>query len=156
MKATIHFLLTMVALVSALTLAACGGTSSSGGTAGGPLTVEADGENLAFKPTALTAKAGAATTVTFKNISTAQQHNWVLVQGGEDVAAQVDEAGVAAGAPDYLAADKANVVAATKMLAAGGSETLNFTAPAAGTYTFMCTYPGHFAAGMKGTLTVAP
>ena len=154
MKATIRFLLTVVALVSALTLVACGGSSGGGGANGGDISV--DGENLAFKPTTVSAKAGAATTINFKNPSTAQQHNWVLVQGGDDVAAKVDEAAVAAGAPDYVPADKANIVASSKMLQPGGSDTISFTAPAAGIYTFMCTYPGHFAAGMKGTLTVAP
>ncbi|HEU5090712.1 MAG TPA: plastocyanin/azurin family copper-binding protein, partial [Roseiflexaceae bacterium] len=33
---------------------------------------------------------------------------------------------------------------------------VTFKAPAPGTYTFLCTYPGHYAAGMKGTLTVEP
>jgi plastocyanin len=27
-------------------------------------------------------------------------------------------------------------------------------APAAGAYTYLCTVPGHYTAGMKGTLTV--
>jgi uncharacterized cupredoxin-like copper-binding protein len=40
------------------------------------------------------------------------------------------------------------------MLAPGGKATITFTAPAAGTYTFLCTYPAHYAGGMKGTLTV--
>lgn len=152
----VRLLIVSVSLVSALTLAACGGSGATGGTAGGPLAVTPDGENLAYKPAALTAKAGAATTVDFSNVSTAQQHNWVLANGGDDVAGKVDEEAVAAGAPDYLPADRTNVIAATKILAPGGKETLSFTAPAAGTYTFLCTYPGHYAAGMKGTLTVTP
>ena len=32
---------------------------------------------------------------------------------------------------------------------------IEFTAPAKpGSYTFFCTFPGHFAAGMKGVLVV--
>ena len=36
----------------------------------------------------------------------------------------------------------------------GEQETVTFTAPAAGTYTFLCTVPGHYDTGMSGTLTV--
>ncbi len=159
MKSTVRVLLAAAGLVAALTLAACGGNTSSGGGeggAGGALTVAADGENLAYTPTTLTAKTGTDVKVTFNNPSTAQQHNWVLVNGGDDVASQVDEGAVAAGAPDYIPADKANVIANTPMQAPGGSAEVTFKAPAPGTYTFLCTYPGHYAAGMKGTLTVEP
>ena len=40
---------------------------------------------------------------------------------------------------------------------AGGGETVEvtFRAPTApGTYTFLCSFPGHFAAGMRGTLVI--
>lgn len=157
MKSTVRLWLASVAVVGALILAACGGgggTTSGGSAAGGPLDIGSDGENLAFAPATLTAAAGQQVTVNFKNNSTAQQHNWVLVNGGDDVAATVDEEAVNAGPPDYLPADKANIIAATKMLQPGGTETVTFTAPAAGTYVFLCTYPAHYAGGMKGTLTV--
>lgn len=159
MKSTVRVLLAAAGLVAALTLAACGNnnTNTGGeGGAGGALSLAADGENLAFKPATLTAKTGSDVKVTFNNTSTAQQHNWVLVNGGDDVASQVDEGAVAAGAPDYIPADAANVIAHTSMQAPGSTGEASFKAPAPGTYTFLCTYPGHFAAGMKGTLTVEP
>jgi plastocyanin len=152
----VRLLLLAASMVSALTLAACGGGGGGGSAAGGPLAVSPDGENLAYKPAALTAKAGAPVTVDFSNVSTAQSHNWILVKGGDDVAGKVDEEAATAGAPDYIPADKANILVSSKILAPGGKETVTFTAPAAGTYTYLCTYPGHYAAGMKGTLTVAP
>ena len=37
---------------------------------------------------------------------------------------------------------------------APSASTATFTAPAAGNYIFLCTFPGHYVAGMKGTLTV--
>jgi nitrite reductase (NO-forming) len=40
--------------------------------------------------------------------------------------------------------------------AAGESDTGTFVVPAAGTYTFYCSIPGHREAGMVGTLTVNP
>jgi len=51
--------------------------------------------------------------------------------------------------------NKAQVLASTKL--AGPGETVETTVkvPAkAGSYPYMCTFPGHFAAGMKGTLVV--
>lgn len=42
----------------------------------------------------------------------------------------------------------------TKTLSAGKSASLPVTFKKAGKYAFLCTLPGHAAAGMKGTLTV--
>ena len=155
MKSTVRLWLAGVAMAAALVLSACGGGGGGGtGAAGGPLNIGSAGENLAFDQPALTAKAGEQVTVTFKNNSTAQQHNWVLVKGGDDVAAKVDEEGTNAGPPDYLPSGSADVIAGTKIVQPGGSETVTFTAPAAGSYVFLCTYPAHYAGGMKGTLTV--
>ena len=55
----------------------------------------------------------------------------------------------------YLPPDKKDQVIAFTPLA-GVDETVEvaFKAPAAGTYPFVCTFPGHVAAGMKGTLVV--
>lgn len=147
-----RFSMAVLAIVALLALAACGGGGGGGGAAGG-LEIGSAGESLAFDKTTLTAPAGSVT-VTFKNNSSGQQHNWVLVNGGDDVAAQVDEAAAAAGPPDYLPSGDPNVLGATKMLAGGASETVTVNNLAAGTYTYICTFPGHYAAGMKGTLTV--
>lgn len=153
MKISVRKIALGVLLVGAFVLAACGG--ASGGAASGGLTVGTDGENLAFNNVALTAKAGEKVSITFKNNSTALSHNFVLVKGGDDVAATVDEAASAAGeAAGYVPADKANIVASSALLAPGASATVEFTAPAAGTYTYICTYPAHFGGGMKGVLTV--
>jgi plastocyanin len=155
MKSTVRLWLASAAVAAALILSACGGGGGGGGaSSGGGLNVGSDGENLAFAPATLTATAGQQVTVTFKNNSAAQQHNWVLVNGGDDVAAQVDEAAVNAGPPNYLPTGDPNVIAATDMLQPGATGRASFTAPAAGTYTFICTYPAHYAGGMKGTLTV--
>jgi uncharacterized cupredoxin-like copper-binding protein len=42
----------------------------------------------------------------------------------------------------------------TKMLQPGKSDTLRVTFLKTGTYPYVCTVPGHAAAGMKGVLTV--
>ena len=157
MKLNLRSWLAGTALASALVLTACGGGGGGTGTGteGGAsnVNVSTAGEQLQFAPANLTAKPGDVK-VTFKNGSAAQKHNWVLVKGGDDVAAKVDEEGVAAGdAKGYIPDDKANILANTKLLNGSESDSITFKADA-GTYTFLCTFPGHYTAGMKGTLTV--
>ncbi len=106
-----------------------------------------------FDQPALQARAGQAVTLVFTNGSKTQPHNWVLVSGGADAAA-VSIAGASAGeAAGYLPSD-ASVLASTRLLKGGEREVLSFTAPAAGTYAFICTVPGHFETGMAGELVV--
>jgi azurin len=136
--------------LSALFLAACG--QAAGATPTNTINIGTDGA-MAFDQTGLTVRTGEQVTLTFTNDST-MQHNWVLVNGGDDVATRVDEAGIAAGPPEYLPANSPDVIAHTRMLNAGENQTITFTAPAPGTYTFFCSFPGHLAGGMKGTLTV--
>lgn len=149
LKARISFL--AFAIIGAFVLAACGGGGGGGGAPSATQTIGTDGEASAYDKTTLLVPDGQEVTLTFNNTSAGQQHNWVLVNGGDDVAARVDEAGIAAGAPNYLAPGP-DVLANTEMLNGGGSGTVTFTVPA-GTYTYLCTYPGHYTTGMKGTLT---
>ena len=78
----------------------------------------------------------------------------MLAKGGDDVAARVDEAATTAG-PDagYLPTGE-DVAAGMKVLNPGENGTATVPALPAGTYTYLCTVPGHYAAGMKGTLTI--
>jgi azurin len=143
--------LAVVALASALALTACGGGGS--GPEQGSLNISTAGEALQYAPAALNATAGQQVKVTFKNGSAAQKHNWVLVKTDAD-AQKVDDAGATAGeAAGYVPSDP-SIISSVKLLNGGESGSASFTAPAAGNYTFLCTFPGHFAAGMKGTLTV--
>ena len=146
--------LAVVALASALALTACGGSTGTTDGGGANLNVSTAGEALQFAPPALSATAGQQVKVTFKNGSAAQKHNWVLVKGSEADAQKVDDAGATAGdAAGYIPTDP-NIVASVKLLNGGESGTASFAAPAAGSYVFLCTFPGHYVAGMKGTLTV--
>ena len=157
MKLVTRFGSAVLATVLMTVLAACGGTSTGTGTgdgaAGGAQAIGAKADELAFDKTDLTGGTGGFS-VTFTNSSTVNQHNWVLVKGGDDVAAKVDEAATAAG-PDagYLPATP-DVAAGGKQLDPGKNETITVPALPAGTYTYICTTPGHYAAGMKGTLTI--
>ena len=140
-----RFWLLSLALVSAVVLSACGG---GGGGGGGPLNVTAQ-DTLKFEPATLAVKAGAETTVNFKNAG-AQQHNWVLA-----ATADADRIATESAAKGGDATGIAGVIATGKLLAGGGAEEVKFSAPAAGTYTYICTVPGHYQAGMKGTLTTS-
>jgi cytochrome c oxidase subunit 4 len=106
------------------------------------LIISADGNNLKFNTAKFSARAGSEVTLKFNNVSTINQHNWVLVQAGAKDA--VAAAGVAAGpANGWVQAGDARVIASTKLLDPGKLEEIRFTAPATGAYQFVCTFPGH-------------
>jgi plastocyanin len=147
MNLKVRFGILSLALVGAVILSACGGGGGGGG-GGSALSVTAQ-DTLKFEPATLSAKAGADTTVTFKNAG-AQQHNWVLTS-----TADADKVATEAAAKAGDATGISGVLASGKLLAGGGNEEVKFTAPAAGSYTYICTVPGHYQAGMKGTLTTS-
>jgi len=129
--------------------------ASVANAAGTKLTLGTKGNNLVFDKLKLSAKAGQPVTLIFKNNGTkdgGMQHNWSLVQPGseQDIATN----GMGAGPEKGYLPDSPNIIAHTKLLNAGESETITFTAPSkAGDYPYICTFPGHFPA-MKGVLTV--
>tara|TARA_Y100000589_G_scaffold186259_1_gene176383 strand:- start:185 stop:640 length:456 start_codon:yes stop_codon:yes gene_type:complete len=105
-------------------------------------------------------KAGAKVKLTLKNVGKipkiAMGHNLVVLKKGITAVAFGQKAlGAGASAtnalPESLMGD---VIAATKLLGPAESETIEFTAPKeAGSYEYVCTFPGHFAL-MRGTMMV--
>ncbi len=80
-------------------------------------------------------------------------HNLVILKPGTDVAAFTEKAALAK-ATDYIPeSEKANIIAHTRLLSGGESDTIEFTISEPGTYDFLCSFPGH-AAMMKGKLVV--
>lgn len=139
-------------LVALLVTSACSNAHASSGV---QVELSSQDDQLAFTQTMLNANAGESVTVVFKNSSKALQHNWVLVNGDDTVAKQVSEATLVSGPEQLLRADQANIVAHTNLLQSGEIAKLTFTAPTApGQYTYLCTFPGHYQLGMKGTLRV--
>jgi len=69
-------------------------------------------------------------------------HNFVLVKNDVDIN---EYALRAAGArnSEYIPEGE-NEIAYTKMLGGGESDTITFDAPEPGTYTFICSFPGHY------------
>ena len=108
----------------------------------GSLTISTEGDTLKFDQASLEAKAGSTVTVVFQNASAINQHNWVLVQSGtkDEVAAAGTEAGAEA---DWIPSGDDRVLAKSGLLEPGVTQEVRFTVPAAGTYQFVCTFPGH-------------
>ena len=147
MNLKVRFWLLGLALASAVVLSACGSTGGGGGGGGGAAALNVNMlDTLKFEPATLSAPGGAATTVNVKNTG-AQQHNFVLVKP-EDENRVATEAAAKNGDATVIA----GVLAGGKPVAGGGSEALTINVPA-GTYTYICTIPGHYQAGMKGTFT---
>jgi azurin len=114
---------------------------------------------MQFSMTTITAQPGEQLKIVLK-VTSAQppetmKHNFVLLKAETDVMAYA-MAAVMAKDTGYLPAAHNDKVLAKTDLAAGGQEvSVTFKAPAKpGTYPFICTFPGHFFAGMKGSLIV--
>lgn len=123
------------------------------------ITIKPDTANpLAYDLKEFVVKAGQKVKLTFNNTHPAvpQPHNVVIgTAGSKDklmgLAMQM------ATAPDGMAKgfipDAPEILFHTKLLQPNQSETIEFTAPAAGDYPYLCTFPGHGAI-MNGVMKV--
>jgi len=106
-----------------------GGTTQTSPTtqapASGATEINVVGTEFSFNPASISVKAGEKIKITFRN-NGRSPHN--LVVEGLNIG--------------------------TKTISPGQTETIEFTAPSSGTYTFFCSIPGHRAAGMEGSLKV--
>jgi azurin len=114
-------------------------------------------DTMKYDVTTIDAKPGETLHIVLKNVGSmpkvAMAHNVVILKPGTDASA-FTSAGMTSRETDFIApAQKANVLAATTLAGAGETVDLTFKVPAKpATYTFVCTFPGHFAAGMTGTI----
>ena len=128
------------------------------GAAARVVTLQAN-DAMKFQPAAIEARPGETLKVVLKAAGTfpkiAMAHNFILLTLGSDAASFVSEASKARETDFVPASRKADVLAATRLIGNGETAEVTFTVPKKpGVYTFICTFPGHFAGGMKGTLTV--
>jgi azurin len=109
-------------------------------------------DQLKFDKTELHVKANEKVTLTLKNIGTmpkeSMAHNFILLKDGTDLATFVASA---INAPDHIPASDPAIIAHTKLLGPGESDTIEFTVPV-GSYTYICSFPGHYLT-MTGSLT---
>lgn len=116
-------------------------------------------DQMQFNIKAFEVKEGQKVVLSFKHIgqlpAVAMGHNVVILTAGTAVPAFATKCAPAKDS-GYIPQDeesKKEVVAHTKLLGGGESDEITFTAPAAGEYPFICTFPGHFAI-MQGVMTV--
>ena len=116
-------------------------------------------DQMQFSVTSITAKPGETLTVRLKSVGTlpkvAMAHNFVLLAKGTDAKAFANAAAMAAASGYIPPAMKAQVLALTGLAGNGQTVEVTFKAPKQpGRYDYLCSFPGHFLAGMKGILTV--
>ena len=121
-----------------------------------PVVVNADGvaevtigatDSMQFTVKEFTVKAGQKVKLTLKHLGqlpkAAMGHNLVILKPGTT---PVSFATAAIPAKDYFPEDKADqTIAHTALIGGGETSTIEFTAPAAGTYEYICSYPNHWA-----------
>ena len=85
----------------------------------------------------------------------AMAHNWVLLKLGTSQVKFI-AAGATSRETDFIPPDmKDQVIAKTALAGAGETVDVTFKVPGvAGRYPYVCTFPGHYQAGMRGDLVV--
>ena len=117
------------------------------------------GDNMRFNLSTITAAPGQTLHVILTNMGTLPKdvmgHNWILLGMDQDPEAY-SKAALAAKADNYEPKSLAShVLAVIPLLGPRKSGEVTFTAPTKpGKYPYLCSFPAHFAAGMRGVLVV--
>lgn len=116
------------------------------------------GDTPAFDLTEIKAKANEELTITLRHTGSfpvaSMGHNFVLLKQGVDAQAFAEVAAKAT-TSGYIPADRqSDVLAHTKLLGGGESDSVTFRAPSPGRYKFLCTFPGHYLT-MMGDFVVS-
>ncbi|MFT5256391.1 MAG: azurin [Arenicella sp.] len=113
-------------------------------------------DRMKFNLRKITVKAGQKIKLTLTHTGKLDKrvmgHNVVFLKQGVKTSAFASKA-AAAKDNDYIPEGSTDMVANTKMLGGGETTTIKFTAPAAGIYDYICSFPAHYAM-MKGKLIV--
>lgn len=113
-------------------------------------------DQMRFDKNEIRVREGQTVRLTFEHVGNMAKnvmgHNFVLLTQGTDIN-QFGQKAVAASDNDYIPQNTENVIAHTRMLGGGESTTIEFVAPKAGTYDFICSFPGHYAI-MRGKFIV--
>lgn len=119
------------------------------------ITIEGN-DRMQFNLSEITVQSGQTVVLTLKHTGrlpvAAMGHNWVLLTQGTDI----QQFGIAASKArdnEYIPKDTDQVIVHTALIGGGEETTIEFKAPAAGTYDFICSFPGHYGI-MKGKFIV--
>ena len=116
-------------------------------------------DRMKYNLEAFSVPAGSLVKLNFRNVGkmpkAAMGHNVVFLKAGVDSGAFATAA-AAARDSDYIPAQLVDqILAYTKLLGPGEIDTIEFTAPVlSGDYEFLCSFPAHLFAGMRGVMTV--
>lgn len=121
------------------------------------LTIEGN-DQMQFNVTELHAKTGEPITLTLKHTGSSEAkvmgHNFVLLKPGSNVDQFGIDAAKSSLEENYIPKEHADqVIAHTKVVGGGESDTITIDALEPGTYDFLCSFPGHYG-NMKGKLIV--
>lgn len=123
--------------------------------ADGMITIQAN-DDMKFDLKEIRVKEGQPIKLTLNHVGKGSKetmgHNFVLLQEGVGVQGFASKA-VDAKDNDYIPLNTTEVIAHTRMLGGGESDTIEFIAPSKGTYNFLCSFPGHVGM-MKGKFIV--
>lgn len=113
-------------------------------------------DQMQFNKNEIRVKAGQTVRLTLNHVGEMSEkvmgHNWVLLKKGTDIP-EFGNAAASAKENDYIPQGTDKVIAHTEIIGGGESVTIEFQAPEAGTYDFICSFPGHYAL-MKGKFIV--
>jgi azurin len=155
---------------AAVLFTGCGGGDGDGAAAprpaASPQAAPAEGaivvtgnDQMKFDKTEFTVPAGSQVTIEFRNIGRmpkeAMGHNLVVLTKDTNVTTFANAA-MRHPQNEYVPPEmQDSVIAATRVLGPGESQTITFTAPTeTGDYPFVCSFPGHTPAGMRGIMKV--
>ncbi|HPF10504.1 MAG TPA: azurin [Flavobacteriaceae bacterium] len=112
---------------------------------------------MKFDKNEIRVKAGQEITLTMRHIGKLDKkvmgHNFVILKQGVNIQEFSLKASDAGEPADWIPDGGNEVIVHTKMLGGGETDTITFMAPEAGTYDFICSFPGH-SAMMKGKFIV--
>jgi len=162
-------------ILSVMIMAGCGKAEddAAGKTAGekeypaarkqddGSYRIEIEGDDkMQYGIDRFSVPAGVELTVVLKHVGTMSRgsmgHNWVLLARETPVNIFMADANGATDT-DYIPAGdwEESIIAHVPLLGGGETGEVTFTVPGKpGSYEYVCTFPGHYYAGMKGVLIV--
>ena len=127
---------------------------------GGVTVIEMTGnDRMKYNLEAFSVPAGSRVKLNFRNVGKMPKavmgHNVVFLIAGVDSGAFATAAAAARDNGYIPVQFKDQILAHTNLLGSGESDTIEFTAPdISGDYEFLCSFPAHLFAGMRGVMTV--
>lgn len=128
-------------------------------TVNGVTTVRIEGnDRMQYTLTEFSVKSGDTVRIIFENTGQSAKavmgHNVVVLKQAVNANAYASKAALARDADFIPSSEAESVIAYTKLLGPDESDTIEFVAPEPGEYVYLCSFPAHCYAGMRGVMTV--